>query len=99
MDPFKSGGLETVTQLYLTGRGERSYFDARAMYFYGLSGSDVQSQLPIIHPVIDYKNRLAQPVSAANWPTAPTSPACRRDNADFDPITQTALQHRTVRPR
>ncbi len=29
MDPFKSGGLETVTQLYLTGRGERSYFDAR----------------------------------------------------------------------
>ncbi len=38
MDPFKSGGLETVTQLYLTGRGERSYFDARGMYFYGLAG-------------------------------------------------------------
>ena len=46
MDPFKSGGLETVTQLYLTGRGERSYFDVRGMYFYGLSASDVQSQLP-----------------------------------------------------
>ena len=48
MDPLKSGGLETVTQLYLTGRGERSYFDARAMYFYGLSASDVQRQLPIV---------------------------------------------------
>ena len=55
MDPFKSGGLETVTQLYLTGRGERSYFDARAMYFYGLSASDVQSQLPVVAPVIDYQ--------------------------------------------
>jgi LPS-assembly protein len=66
MDPFKSGGLETVTQLYLTGRGERSYFDARAMYFYGLSASDVQSQLPIVHPVVDYKNKLASRCSAAN---------------------------------
>ena len=55
MDPFKSGGLEAVSQLYLTGRGERSYFDVRAMYFYGLSAADVQSQIPVIHPVIDYK--------------------------------------------
>ena len=30
-----------------------------AMYFYGLASSDVQSQLPIIHPVIDYRNKLA----------------------------------------
>src|SRR5947209_9517870 len=59
MDPFKPGGLETVTQLYLTGRGERSYFDARGMYFYGLSAADVQSKLPLVLPVVDYRNRLA----------------------------------------
>jgi hypothetical protein len=29
----------TLSQLYLAGRGDRSYFDARTMYFYGLSPS------------------------------------------------------------
>ena len=79
MDPFKSGGLETVSQLYLTGRGERSYFDARAMYFYGLSASDVQSQLPIVHPVIDYRNRLANPLFGGELtlPRQPHQPVAR----------------------
>jgi len=91
MDPFKSGGLETVTQLYLTGRGERSYFDARVMYFYGLASSDVQSQLPIVHPVVDYRNRLAQPLFGGELTYRANITSLSRDEADFDPIGQTAF--------
>jgi LPS-assembly protein len=91
MDPFKSGGLETVTQIYLTGRGDRSYFDARAMYFYGLSASDVQSQLPIVAPVMDYKNKLAQPLLGGELSYRANLTSLSRDQADFQPITQTAL--------
>src|SRR5215213_9774109 len=91
MDPFKSGGLETVTQVYLTGRGERSYFDARAMYFYGLAAGDVQAQLPIVHPVVDYRNRLAQPLLGGELTYRANITSLTRDEADFDPITQTAF--------
>src|SRR5207253_8038027 len=91
MDPFKSGGLETVTQLYLTGRGERSYFDARGMYFYGLSASDVQSQLPVVLPVVDYRNRLAQPLLGGELTYRANITSLTRDSADFDPSTQNAL--------
>src|SRR5262249_11278689 len=31
-----------LSQAYLTGRGDRSYFDLRAMYFYGFSAADNQ---------------------------------------------------------
>jgi LPS-assembly protein len=91
VDPLRSGGLETVTQLYLTGRGERSWFDARAMYFFGLSAADVQKQLPIVAPVIDYKNRLAQPLFGGDLTYRANITSLSRDQADFDPITQTAF--------
>ena len=91
MDPFKSGGLETVTQLYLTGRGERSYFDARGMYFYGLAAGDVQSQLPIVLPVVDYRNRLAQPLLGGELTYRANITSLSRESADFDPITQNAF--------
>lgn len=91
LDPFKSGGLETVSQLYLTGRGDRSYFDARMMYFYGLSWSDNQAQLPIVHPVIDYKNKLGQPLFGGELTYRVNITSLSRDQADFDAISQTAV--------
>ena len=91
MDPFKSGGLETVSQLYLTGRGERSYFDARVMYFYGLSASDVQTQLPIIHPVVDYRNSLANPLFGGELTYRGNLISLSRETAEFDPISQKAF--------
>jgi LPS-assembly protein len=45
---------ENSSTIYLTGQGPRSYFDLRGYYFQGLSPNDVQSQLPIAHPVLDY---------------------------------------------
>ena len=91
MDPLKSGGLETVSQLYLTGRGERSYFDARGMYFYGLSAADVQSQIPVILPVVDYRNSLANPLFGGQLTYRGNLISLSREDAEFDPISQRAF--------
>ena len=56
---FLSLPTEAISQLYLTGVGNRSYFDVRTIYYLSFSGN--QSQVPIIHPVIDYSNVINQP--------------------------------------
>ena len=93
MDPFKSGGLETVSQLYLTGRGARSYFDIRAMYFYGLSLADTQAQIPIVAPVMDYRNVLGRPIFGGELSYKFNVTSLTRDQADFDPISRVALNN------
>jgi LPS-assembly protein len=91
MDPFKTGGLETVSQLYLTGRGDRSFFDARVVHYFGLSPVDVQSQLPVVHPLIDYRNVLGKPILGGELSYRVNLTSLSRDVADFDPITQKAI--------
>src|SRR5262249_31152470 len=61
-DPVGAGLTEGISQLYLTGRGERSYFDVRTMYFYGFSEQDLQNQIPVVLPVLDYSKVIDQPV-------------------------------------
>src|SRR5689334_8451390 len=65
IDPSKigtPGSSEATSQLYLTGKGNRSYFDIRGIYYTGLSSSDDQRKIPVIHPVIDYDYVVGQPV-------------------------------------
>jgi LPS-assembly protein len=45
---------ETTSSVYLTGQGDRGYFDLRGIYFEGLSSHDFQPQQPVAHPVWDY---------------------------------------------
>ncbi len=45
---------EASSTAYLTGQGDRSWFDLRGYYFQVLSPSDVQSQQAVAHPIIDY---------------------------------------------
>ena len=45
---------ESISTLYLTGQGARSFFDLRGYYFEGLSTHDIEAQQPIAHPVLDY---------------------------------------------
>jgi LPS-assembly protein len=52
---------ESISTIYLTGKGERSFFDARGYYFRGLSYQDWQKQLPVVRPVIDYNRRFDGP--------------------------------------
>ncbi len=45
---------ETTSTAYLTGQGDRGFFDLRGYVFEGLTAQDIQSQQPSAHPVIDY---------------------------------------------
>ncbi|WP_375460146.1 LPS-assembly protein LptD [uncultured Enterovirga sp.] len=52
---------ESISQAYLRGQGDRSFFDLRAFYFQGLSYADWQKQLPLVAPVLDYDKRVNGP--------------------------------------
>ncbi|GEM_PF-47995 len=45
---------ETTSTVYLTGQGDRGFFDLRGYSFEGLTSHDIQTQQPIAHPVWDY---------------------------------------------
>ncbi len=90
-DPFRTGvAAEGVSQLYLTGAGERSYFDIRTIYYYGFSELDNQKQIPIIHPVLDYSNVLPQPVFDGELSYKFNLTSLTRQDAEFNAITQGA---------
>src|SRR5262249_9221388 len=62
VDPFQDTTITGTSQLYLTGRGDRSYFDARSIYYLGFSQEDAQNQIPVIAPVIDYNYTFDRPI-------------------------------------
>ncbi len=49
---------EATSTVYLTGKGDRGYFDLRGFYFQGLSRADIQAQQPVVAPVLDYNKRV-----------------------------------------
>ena len=49
---------ESISTLYLTGKGDRSFFDLRGYYFQGLSSHDISAQQSIAHPVLDYNRTI-----------------------------------------
>ena len=90
-DPFHTGvAAEGVSQIYLSGAGDRSYFDIRSMYYYGFSGQDVQAAIPIIHPVLDYSNALAQPIVGGEFSYKVNLTSLTRQTAEFDAINANA---------
>jgi len=92
-DPFQTGlASEGVSQLYLTGAGDRSYFDVRSMYYLGFSQFDNQGQIPIIHPVLDYSNVLGQQVLGGEFSYKINLTSLTRQQAEFDATNVTASQ-------
>ncbi len=89
---------EIVSQAYLTGRGDTSYFDARAIHYLGLSAFDIQSELPVIHPVIDYSYKFGQPILGGELGYRFNLTSLSRSNADFDPITLNAFNANLCAP-
>lgn len=85
-DPFRRLDTEFTSQLYLAGRGDRSYFDARVLHFYGFSEFDSQKQLPIVHPVLDYAYTVGSPVLGGELAYKVNLTSLSREQADFDPI-------------
>jgi LPS-assembly protein len=51
---------ESISNVYLQGKTDRAFFDLNSYYFQTLASFDLQKQLPIVHPVLDY-NRRFQP--------------------------------------
>ena len=87
-----------LSQLYIAGRGDRSYFDARAMYFYGFSVLDDQSQLPIVRPVIDHDYVFKSPVFGGEVELRNNLTSLSRQTASFDPISAQALAYNLCGP-
>ncbi len=81
---------EGISQAFIAGRGNRSYFDARSIYYLGFSGSDVQDQIPIIHPVIDYAYTVDHPVVGGELSFDTNFTSLSRSQANFEAITQAA---------
>jgi LPS-assembly protein len=85
---FLSLPTEAISQLYLTGVGNRSFFDVRTIYYLSYSGN--QSQVPVIHPVLDYSNVLNSPIFGGEVSYKTNFTSLTRDTAAFDPITTVA---------
>jgi LPS-assembly protein len=85
---FLSLPTEAISQLYLTGVGNRSFFDARTIYYLSFSGN--QNQVPVIHPVIDYNNVINSPIFGGEFSYKTNLTSLTRDIAAFDPITTLA---------
>jgi LPS-assembly protein len=92
-DPFLSTTSEGTSQLYLTGKGNRSYFDVRSIYYLGFSNADAQGQIPVIHPVLDYTYTFDHPVLGGELGYDINFTSLTRQSANFDAITQTALNN------
>jgi LPS-assembly protein len=94
-DPFQNPYSEAISQAFITGNGNRSYFEARSIYYYGFSEADVQSQIPIIHPVIDYRYTFDRPILGGELGYRINFTSLTRQTAGFDAITQSALNNGT----
>jgi LPS-assembly protein len=88
LNSFLSLPTEAISQLYLTGVGNRSFFDVRTIYY--LSYSDNQDKVPVIHPVLDYSNVLNSPILGGEFSYKTNFTSLTRETAAFDPITTLA---------
>ena len=79
---------EAISQLYLTGVGNRSFFDARTIYYLSYSGN--QSYVPYVLPVVDYSNVINSPIFGGEFSYKTNFTSLTRSTAAFDPITTLA---------
>ena len=81
-----------VSQLFLSGKGNRSYFDVRTIYYLGFSEADTQSADPG-HPPGDRLQLCLRSAHSRRRARLPNQlhQSQRVSEADFDPITQSAL--------
>jgi LPS-assembly protein len=84
------GASEAISQIYLQGKGNRSFFDARTIYYYGFSNQDQQDQLPFVRPVIDYDYTFDHPILGGELSYKTNFTSLSRKTADFDAISAAA---------
>ena len=84
---FLNPSTEAISQLYLTGVGNRSFFDARTIYYYGFTAADAQKQIPIVHPVVDYSNVINHSVLGGELSYLANLTSLTRTTAQYDSLT------------
>jgi LPS-assembly protein len=89
LSSFLTLPTEATSQLYLTGVGNRSYFDARTLYYLSFSG--LQDQVPVVAPVIDYSNVINHSVLGGEVSYKGNFTSLTRETAAFDATSATAL--------
>jgi len=94
-DTLGAAANSGISQLYLAGKGDRSYFDVRSIYYYGFSTADVQQQIPVIHPVLDYDYTFNHPIMGGELGYNVNFTSLTRSQAEFDAINQTAANANT----
>ena len=87
---------EATSDLYLTGVGNRSYFDARAIYYLSFSGN--QAQVPVVAPVVDYSNVINHSVLGGEVSFKGNFTSLTRETAAFDATNATALANGSCLP-
>jgi len=98
LDPFQTGLTAGVSQIYLTGKGDRSFFDIRSIHYYGFSEADRQNELPLIHPVMDYTYIVGQPVLGGELGYRFNLTSLTRNSPSFDPISSNAFSQNLCAP-
>jgi LPS-assembly protein len=88
MSSFLNLPTEAISQLYLTGVGDRSFFDLRSIYYLSYSGN--QQQVPVVYPVFDYFNVFNYPILGGEVSYKTNFTNLTRNDAVFDPITTLA---------
>ncbi|WP_127088570.1 LPS-assembly protein LptD [Aquabacter cavernae] len=73
---------EIISQLYVTGQGDRSFFDARALYFLGLAVTDNQDMIPVVG-TFNYNYVFGKPVFGGEAGVRVNFNAVSRNEADF----------------
>lgn len=77
---------DTVTtktsSVYLTGQGDRSYFDLRGLYFLGMSVTDDQDRIPIVG-TLNYSKVFENPLWGGESGVKVNLTSLTRDQADF----------------
>jgi LPS-assembly protein len=89
-DLLRSTPDHVMSQAYLQGRGERSFFDIRALYFYGFTSVDDQRQSPIVHPVVNHEYVFGRPVLGGELSARSNLTSISRQGPNFDAITAAA---------
>jgi LPS-assembly protein len=89
LQSFLNLPTDAISQLYLTGVGDRSYFDARTIYYLSFSG--LQNQVPVVAPVIDYSNVINHSVLGGEIGYKSNFTSLTRETAAFDATNAAAL--------
>jgi LPS-assembly protein len=89
LQSFLNLPTDAISQLYLTGVGNRSSFDARTIYYLSFSG--LQNQVPVVAPVIDYSNVINYSVLGGEVSYKGNFTSLSRETAAFDATNAATL--------